>query len=222
MLYPERELMSSKAKTNRANAQHSTGPKTEAGKQRASRNALRHGLTAQTVVMPTEDLKVYQAHLKLFHDDHSPNGALESNLVQALADATWRLNRIAALEANLLAVPPTEGQDLIVFLERQAKAIAVLSLHSQRLSRQIEKTAAQLRDLQKPRLDKEERDLDKLLMIMEMFESRGEPYDPSEDGFVFTQTRIDSAIQARDRERLFDEAIDAAESDPEEEPNTTS
>jgi hypothetical protein len=211
-----RELMSSNAKTNRANSKNSTGPKTEAGKKRSSRNALRHGLTAQTVVMPTEDLELYESHKKSFHDDHSPKGSLESNLVQALADATWRLNRVAALEANLLAVPPTE-QDLIVFLERQAKAIAVLSLHSQRLSRQIEKTAAQLRDLQKTRLATEEHDLDKLLIIMEMYESRGEPYAPSEDGFVFTQTQIDNAIQARDRERLFDEALEASESAAEEE-----
>jgi hypothetical protein len=44
-------------KTNRANAQLSTGPRTPAGKQRSSLNALRHGLTGQIVVMPTEDLE---------------------------------------------------------------------------------------------------------------------------------------------------------------------
>ena len=44
------------ASINRENAQHSTGPKTEAGKQKSSLNALRHGLTGQTVVMPAEDL----------------------------------------------------------------------------------------------------------------------------------------------------------------------
>jgi hypothetical protein len=41
---------------NQANAKHSTGPKTKAGKHRSSLNALRHGLTGQLVVMPTEDL----------------------------------------------------------------------------------------------------------------------------------------------------------------------
>ena len=44
---------------NRRNAQHSTGPKTEAGKGRASLNAWRHGLTGQVATMPHEDLAVF-------------------------------------------------------------------------------------------------------------------------------------------------------------------
>jgi len=44
-----------RAATNRANAQNSTGPRTEPGKQRSSLNALGHGLTAQTAVLPSED-----------------------------------------------------------------------------------------------------------------------------------------------------------------------
>ena len=44
---------------NRANARHSTGPKTEVGKKQSSLNALRHGLTGQIVVMPYEDLLAY-------------------------------------------------------------------------------------------------------------------------------------------------------------------
>src|SRR5579863_6043128 len=92
---------------NRANSQHSTGPKTEAGKKKSSLNALRHGLTGQIVVMPTEDLQAYQSHLNSFTDEYAPKGATESNLVQALADTSWRLNRVAALETNLLTMGMT-------------------------------------------------------------------------------------------------------------------
>src|SRR5271155_3556862 len=53
-----------RAEINRANSQHSTGPKTPEGKKRISLNALRHGLTGQIVVMPTEDLQAYQRHLQ--------------------------------------------------------------------------------------------------------------------------------------------------------------
>ena len=46
---------------NRRNALASTGPKTESGKQRASQNAVRHGLTAETVIVPLEDTDDHQA-----------------------------------------------------------------------------------------------------------------------------------------------------------------
>jgi hypothetical protein len=51
-----------RAAVNKANAQHSTGPRTAAGKQRSSLNALRHGLTGHTIVLPTEDHSAYQRH----------------------------------------------------------------------------------------------------------------------------------------------------------------
>src|SRR6266849_4781573 len=72
------------ADRNRANAQHSTGPKTDAGKQRSSLNALRHGLTGHTIVLPTEDLAAYERFTKRFFDDLKPIGILEEQLVQNL------------------------------------------------------------------------------------------------------------------------------------------
>jgi hypothetical protein len=209
---------------NRANAQHSTGPKTVAGKQRSSLNALRHGLTGQIVVMPTEDLQAYQIHLESFADEYHPQGATESHLVQALADTSWRLNRVAALETNLLTLgianalspisdAPQQVQDafsIVAALESQSKALSNLSLHSQRLSRQFEKTVAQLRDLQKTRRAKEEQDLDALLDITEMYEEKGETYDGSEDGFVFSEDQINGAIRRRNRERLLEETYESA------------
>ena len=99
----------SRIEINRANAQNSTGPKTAEGKQRSSLNALRHGQTGQIVVMPTEDLQAYQRHLESFTDEYQPSGATEANLVQALADTSWRLNRVAALETNLLTLGVTHA-----------------------------------------------------------------------------------------------------------------
>src|SRR6202042_2156541 len=135
---------------------------------------LRHGLTGQIVVMPTEDLAAYQQHLKSFTDELAPKGVIESNLVQALADTTWRLNRVAALETNLLTLgianapspitdAPGQVQDafaIVAALESQSKALSNLSLHSQRLSRQFERTVIQLRDLQKARIAQEANELD--------------------------------------------------------------
>jgi hypothetical protein len=211
----------SRNEINRANAQYSTGPKTEAGKKQSSLNALRHGLTGQIVVMPTEDLAAYQLHLNSFTDELNPKGAIEAHLVQALADTSWRLNRVAALETNLLSLgmthatgisdAPQQVQDamsIVASLERQSKALSNLSMHSQRLSRQFERTVIQLRALQEIRRSQETQDLSSLLDITEMYESLGDTYDPLEHGFVFSEPQISAAKLARKRENLAEEAYE--------------
>jgi hypothetical protein len=216
--------MSALPTTNRANSQHSTGPKTEAGKWRSSLNALRHGLTGQIVVMPTEDLACYRSHVKSFTDEYHPKGATEAQLVQQLADTSWRLNRAAALEADLLTLaaarqpdPLAEAPDevqatmaIAAALESQSKALMNLSLHTQRLSRQFERTVTQLRDIQKTRLAAERDQLDDLVNIIKMHESKGQTYTPSSDGFVFTKEEIAHAVQARTRRNLASQALRAA------------
>jgi uncharacterized protein YfbU (UPF0304 family) len=79
-------------------------------------------------------------------------------------------------------------------------------MHSQRLSRQFERTVTQLRELQKIRREKEKHDLNNLLDIMEMYESKGEAYNASEDGFVFSASQINESLLARNRKRRIDEA----------------
>jgi hypothetical protein len=214
-------LTTDRTEINRANSQHSTGPKTAAGKQRSSLNALRHGLTGQIVVMPTEDLQAYQSHLKSFTDEYRPQGPTEAHLVQALADTSWRLNRVAALETNLLTLgvthvspitgAPEQIQDamsIVAALESQSKALANLSMHTQRLSRQFERTVTLLRELQKTRQSHQSQQMDDLLNIIEMFDSKGESYNPTDDGFVFSETEINAAILARKRDDLALEAVD--------------
>jgi hypothetical protein len=92
-----------RAAINRANSQYSTGPRTAAGKQRSSQNALRHGLTACTAVLATEDPATYEQHCRQFQNEYQPATQTETQLVQELADTSWRLNRIPILEAALLA-----------------------------------------------------------------------------------------------------------------------
>jgi hypothetical protein len=207
---------------NKANSQHSTGPKTDAGKQRSSLNALRHGLTSQIVVMPTDDLEAYQLHLNRYAAEYHPEGATESDLVQVLADTSWRLHRVAALENNLLnlgmarepnplssAPPPIQdAMARVSALESQSKALSNLSMHGQRLSRQFERTINQLRALQKIRREQEKQEMEKVLDIIEMVESTGNMYDPTADGFVFSDTQIMDSLRTRNRERKAEEAYE--------------
>ena len=90
------------------------------------------------------------------------------------------------------------------------KALASFSLYTQRLSRQFERTVAQLRDLQKIRRSEEHEALRELLEVMDMFEAQGEPYnlaeDGRDDGFVFSESEVHDAIRRRNHEYLVDQA----------------
>ena len=87
---------------NRQNAKKSTGPRTAAGKAATSRNALTHGLTAQTYVLPGDDPEEFTALLDdLFRRFH-PDGPAEERLVRRIAANQWRLDRAFPLEAAVL------------------------------------------------------------------------------------------------------------------------
>jgi hypothetical protein len=89
---------------NRRNALRSTGPKTENGKQRSRRNAVRHGLTAETVVVALEDIEDYQAFEAAIIADYDARTAVERELVLRLASLLWRIRRATAIETDLLQI----------------------------------------------------------------------------------------------------------------------
>ena len=72
---------------NRRNSLKSTGPKTEAGKQAARCNAVRHGLTAETVIGGLEDAEDYKAFEAAITADYDAQSAVERELVLRLATA---------------------------------------------------------------------------------------------------------------------------------------
>jgi hypothetical protein len=188
-------LETHRAATNRTNALHSTGPRTESGKRRSSRNALTHGLTSQSAVLPSEDPAAYEHHCQQFHDEYQPKTPTEIQLVRELADTAWRLNRVPLLEADLLAraTDHRRGRDLIAYnLADLHRTLATLGLHGQRLSRQFHKTLDQLRALQSDRRAREERDLKRAAALLELHKHKGIQYDPAQDGFVFSLSEIEA------------------------------
>jgi hypothetical protein len=198
---------------NRANAQHSTGPRTEAGKQRTRLNALRHGLTGQTVVLPTEDHSAYRRHSQSFLDEYQPKGATETQLVQSLIDTTWRLNRAATVETNLFSLGITEMEDRIranhpeaedalamaVAFREHMRAFSQISINCQRLSRQFERTLVQLRQIQAERRKAEQEQLDNAAKILKMHKHENLTYEPAEDGFVFSNNEVETFLRRRER-----------------------
>ena len=86
---------------NRANARHSTGPKTPEGKAVVSRNALRHGLRARDVVLPEEDVDAFEDLLNRVRAGLSPVGPIEELLADRVVSTMWRLGRSARAETAL-------------------------------------------------------------------------------------------------------------------------
>jgi hypothetical protein len=66
---------------NRRNARLSTGPLTESGKRASRRNAVRHGLTAETVIGSLEDANDYVAFEMSVMADYEVQSAVERELV---------------------------------------------------------------------------------------------------------------------------------------------
>jgi len=86
---------------NRRNALKSTGPITEEGKQQSRCNAVRHGLTAETVIGSLEDAEDYKAFEVAITADYDAQSAVERELVLRLASLLWRLRRATTIETGL-------------------------------------------------------------------------------------------------------------------------
>jgi hypothetical protein len=95
--------------TNRQNAKSSTGPRTECGKRRSRRNAIRHGLTAETVIDVLEDPADYEALEAAINADYRPRTNFELELIARLVSLLWRLRRAIAIESGLLNI---QAEDL--------------------------------------------------------------------------------------------------------------
>jgi hypothetical protein len=101
---------------NRRNALKSTGPTSEVGKERSRQNAMRHGLTAETVVEPLENREDYKAFEMSITAEFDAQTAVERELVLRLTSVLWRLRRATAIETGLLQIrapdeerPPQHG-----------------------------------------------------------------------------------------------------------------
>ena len=107
---------------NRRNALKSTGPKTEAGKQASRCNAVRHGLTAETVIGALEDAEDYKAFEAAITADYDAQSAVERELVLRLASLLWRLRRATTIETGLFEIQAEHLSDF-----RKARQISPAS-----------------------------------------------------------------------------------------------
>jgi hypothetical protein len=74
-------------------------------------------------------------------------------------------------------------------------------MHEHRLSRQFERALIQLREIQTERREQDEKQLQNAAELLQMDQDAGLPFEPTEDGFVFSNDEVETFIRRRDRSR---------------------
>ena len=198
-----------RAEINRANSQHSTGPRTDAGKARSAMNALKHGLSAKAIVLPGEDPAAYQRHIDSYMNEYKPATPAELQQVHFLADTSWQLQRVGRLE-NKLFSPFDEN----LTLDSQMRSLATLGMHRHRLSRDFDRTLRELKQAQHDRRKQERFEVAQASKLYAMDEDQGNEYDPSVDGFVCSRKEVETYLLRKNR---FTAAVRHSHEQPDDE-----
>jgi len=158
--------MSKKSETARINGAKSHGPSTPEGRAKSSRNSLRHGLSAKSVVLPHEDPDEYEQLLEAHIDQFHPRTDVEMELIEAMAVARWRLRRIRTIETTLFTTELDRYQEDLesepeyktaddrlayVFkkLADNSQSLAMLVRYEATLTRSCDRAFKQLQTLQR-------------------------------------------------------------------------
>jgi hypothetical protein len=144
---------------NRANAQHSTGPNSVEGKAVASRNALKLGIYAKSIVIPGEDQEELEKLTEEYERDIAPVGAVETTLAETVIRSAWFMRRVARIEAEVvharLAARENSGPHALgdIYIEDAAtgKLFESLARRHQALQRAYYRALKELRELRQAR-----------------------------------------------------------------------
>ena len=139
-------LKLARKEANRANAQQSTGPKTEAGKAASSQNRRTYGLTGAFVVLPHEDENEYQALYEGLVKEHQPATETEQILVKKMAQHQWMADRALYQQANCFY-----KEDFFAFEKQISLFMRYHTMHD----RAFHKAMTELRKAQKERQQQE-------------------------------------------------------------------
>jgi hypothetical protein len=180
-------------------------------RDRRALSALRHGLTGQVIILTQADQVAYDKHCKGYHQSLCPEGSLELDLVQYIADDRWRLKRAAAIENSIFADGLTQPDQIVsgnsevdtalaqarIWIE-QGRNFQLLTLYESRIQRRFERNMAELRQLQAQRKAALQQAVEQAALLLELAENKGETYDVEHDfptealppNFVFSTAQI--------------------------------
>jgi len=215
---------------NRENAKKSCGPVTPEGKAKSRLNAVKCGLTGNTVLFANDDFLRYYTHIESYETQFQPVGPEESALVQSIADTRWRLNRIPGLELAIVATgslqvmeensfyaKPEADMALEIHVRRlHEKELRNLHLQENRLVRRRERETAELQRLQSIRKAREEETLAEAAKAVLLAQHRKQPlskipgvgFDFSKDRFAAYMRRLTPAQQDKFLKEALTEAVE--------------
>ena len=195
-----------------------TEKRTDAVRQHSRMNAMRHNLTGQVTTMTDDDRAAHDKLSKSIMASLAPEGGMEVQLAQRIATDSWRLNRASAIEDNLFALGLYEHSGKIFsdfdqagheqidaslttaqVFTLQSKQLQLLTLYEQRINRSIQKNLALLQSLQATRKAEQETAMLEAAALLKLSEMRGVEYQPTKDGFVFSNDKIHAAIDRDQR-----------------------
>jgi hypothetical protein len=101
-------LNSAQLAASQNNARLSTGPRTEEGKARVSRNAVSFGLFATRDLVHPEERELYLEVVTDLRAQLCPEGVLENVHVAEIVSATWRLRRCGIVDTLISEKPGEE------------------------------------------------------------------------------------------------------------------
>jgi hypothetical protein len=186
-------------------------------------NALRHGLTARVVVLPTEDMAAYHVFSKEIVDSLDAQTPVERQFAQTVADNQWRINRIRSIEDGMLGMghfeaagdidcPSSEIHSAMTAARAfrdDSKSFVNLSIYEQRLHRSMKESLRQLRELQTERREREKTEMDNAIRLLKTQQMKGLPYEPEAtvNGIGVVHASAEIIAESARRDRLEDSLL---------------
>jgi hypothetical protein len=203
---------------NRNNAQKSTGPTSQSGKAAVRFNATRHGLTSHVACMTWEDRDAFDQFCAGLVVDFKPEGAIETQLAQAIAEDHWRMNRARAIEENLFALgfqnstldagdpQATAALSQAETFRDNLKSFNLITLYETRLNRNVQRNMDRLRQIQADRRSHRINALAELTALNAINRANRLEAIHAHHGFVFSDSEITLAARGQHLSSMLAEA----------------
>jgi len=143
---------------NQQNSQKSTGPVSDAGLQRSSKNATTHGFTGQSLVVTPAEKESYEAHVAHYMAHHNPTDHKHKELVQESADLHWSIHQIFVEQSNVMNLmnavhlhdsgDPLATAKAVASLARTLNTLSIYESRRRRAAKSVQEELAALEEAQ--------------------------------------------------------------------------